>query len=143
MLATDGQGIPLTGIISSASTSEYNLIFPTLDTISIEKRANHPIKKTKTLIADRGYDAKWVREELRRRNITPYIPKRRKQGQKDEPKYNQKIKPFYATRWIIERTISHLGNYRRVLIRWEKLTSTYLGFFHLACIMLCLNWVLK
>lgn len=75
MLATDGQGIPLTGILSSASTSEYNLIFPTLDTISIEKRPNHPIKKTKTLIADRGYDAKWVRDELRKRNITPYIPK--------------------------------------------------------------------
>lgn len=143
MLATDGGGIPLTGILSSASDSEYNLIFPTLDTISIEKRPNHPITKPKILIADKGYDAKWVRDELRSRGITPYIPKRRKKGQKDEPKYNQKIKPFYATRWIIERTFSWLGNYRRVLIRWERYLSTYQGFFHLACIMLCLSRVLK
>jgi len=143
MLATDGQGIPLTGILSSASTSEYNLIFPTLDTISIEKRPHHPIKKTKTLVADRGYDAKWVRKELRRRGITPYIPKRRKQGQKDEPKYNQRIKPFYATRWIVERSISWIGNFRRVTTRYEHYSHIYHAFFQLACIMICLKWVLK
>lgn len=143
MLATDGYGIPLTGMISSASTSEYNLIFPTIASILVERRPNHPIRKTKVLIADKGYDAKWVREKLRSRGITPYIPKRRKQGALNEPKYNDKIRPFYKTRWIVERTFSWLGNYRRVLIRWEKKISTYQGFFHLACIMLCLNWVLK
>lgn len=143
MLATDKQGIPLTGILSSASDSEYNLLFPTIDTISIEKRPNHPIKKPKILIADKGYDAKWIRDKLRRKGITPYIPKRRKKGEIEEPKYNNRIRPFYQTRWIIERTFSWLGNYRRVLIRWEKYLSTYQGFFHLACIMLCLKWVLK
>ncbi len=139
MLATDGTGIPLATLLSSASDSEYNLIFPTLDTISIEKRPHHPIKKTNILIADRGYDAAWVRDELRSRGITPYIPKRRKKGQIDEPKYNQQIKPFYKTRFIVERTFSWLGNFRRVLIRWEKYVSTYAGFIHLACIMLCLK----
>ena len=143
MLATDGSGIPLTGLIASAQESEYNLIFPTLDTLNIPKRPQHPIKKTRILIADKGYDAKWVRDELRNRGITPYIPKRRKKGQTEEPRYNQKIKPFYKTRWIVERAFAHLGNYRRILIRWERLTSTYTGFFHLACIMLCLGRVLK
>jgi len=143
MLATDGQGIPLTGILSSASTSEFKLIFPTLDRLSIEKRPQHPIIKTRKLIADKGYDAKWVREELRRRGITPYIPKKRKKEEIEEPIYNRKIKPLYKTRWIIERTFSWLGNFRRVLTRWEKYLSTYEGFFHLACIMICLRWVLK
>lgn len=143
MLATDGQGIPLTGILSSASTSEYNLIFPTLDTLSIEKRPKHPITKTEKLIADRGYDAKWVRDELRRRGTTPYIPKRRKQGEQEEPAYNNRIRKWYSIRWIIERTFSWLGNYRRILIRWERILETYAGFFHLSCIMLCLNRVLK
>lgn len=143
MLAIDGQGIPLTGILSSASTSEYNLLFPTLDTISIEKRPNHPIKKTKVLIADRGYDAKWVRDALRRRGITPYIPKRRKKGQIEEPTYNKRIKPWYKIRWMVERTISWLGNYRRVTTRYEHYAHIYNAFFQLACIMICLNWVLK
>ena len=143
MLATDGQGIPLTGILSSASTSEFNLIFPTLDTLSIAKRPLHPIKKTKILIADKGYDAGWVREELRKRGITPYIPKRRKKGQIEEPAYNEKIKPFYKTRWIIERTFAWFNNYRRLVTRWDRYVSTYQGFFHIACMLICLNWVLK
>ena len=143
MLATDGSGIPLALKLSSASTSEYNLIFPTLDTISINKRPNHPIRKPKILIADKGYDAKWVREELRSRGITSYIPKRRKKGEADEPKYNQRIKPFYKTRWIVERTFAWFNNFRRLVTRWERLTTTYSGFFHLACAVLCLNRVLK
>ena len=143
MLATDKNGIPLAGIISSASVSEYNLIFPTLEKISVEKRPNHPIKKTRVLIADKGYDARWVRKGLRRKGITPYIPKRRRPGRKDEPKYNERIKPYYKTRWIVERTFSWLGNYRRILIRWERKLTTYSGFFHIACFMVCLNQVLK
>lgn len=143
MVAIDGQGIPLTGIISSASTSEFNLIFPTLDTIAIEKRPLHPITKTNKLIADKGYDAEWVREGLRRRNITPYIPKRRKKGEVEEPKYNERIKPFYRIRWLVERTIAWIGNYRRVTTRYEHYAHIDNAFFQLACIMICLNWVLK
>lgn len=143
MLAIDRQGIPLTGLIASASVSEYHLILPTIDTICIEKRPLHPITKTKSLIADRGYDADWVRQALRERGITPYIPKRRKQGHKEEPIYNKRITPWYKIRWIMERTFSWLGNQRRILIRWEKYDSIYRAFFQLACILICLNWVLK
>jgi len=143
MLATDRQGIPLTVLLSSASTSEFNLLFPTLNTLCVEKRPYHPIKKPHALVADRGYDAKWIREKLRRRGITPFIPKRRKAGQKEEPAYNKRVKAMYRTRWIVERTFSWIGNFRRTLIRWEKHLSTYQGFIHIACIMLCLRWVLK
>lgn len=143
MVATDKQGIPLTGIIASASTSEFNLIFPTLNTLAIPKRPLHTIKKTKVLIADKGYDAEWVRNGLRRRGITPYIPKKRKQGQTETPTYNKKIKPWYAIRWIVERSISWLGDFRRVTTRYEFYAHIYKAFFELACIMICLRWVLK
>ena len=143
MVAIEQQGIPLTGILSSASTSEFKLLFPTLATISVEKRPLHPIKKFKKLIADKGYDAKWVREKLRIRGITPYIPKRRKQGETEYPKYNEKIKPFYRIRWIVERTISWIGSFRRVTTRYEHYDHIYKAFFQLACIMICLRWVLK
>lgn len=143
MLATDGNGVPLTGILASASTSEFNLILPTIDTLAIHKRPMHPITKTKILIADKGYDAGWVRTKLRERGITPYIPKRRKPREQEEPSYNRRIKPHYATRWVVERTFSWLGNYRRILIRWEKNITLYRGFFKLACALICLQMVLK
>jgi transposase len=39
-------------------------------------------------------------------------------------------------RWIVERTIAWLGNYRRVLIRWEHNVRHYLAFVHVACLMI-------
>jgi transposase len=114
-----------------------------LDTLAIEKRPLHPITKTKKLIADKGYDAKWVRDKLRARGITPYIPKKRKKGQTEEPLYNEKIKLFYRIRWLVERSIAWIGNFRRVTTRYERYSHIYQAFFKLACIMLCLRWVLK
>lgn len=143
MVATDKQGIPLTGIIASASISEYRLLLPTIDTLSIAKRPLHEIKKTKTLIADRGYDADWVRKKLREKGITPYIPKRRKIGHKEKPIYNNKIKPWYNIRWIVERSISWIGDFRRVTTRYEYYAHIFKAFFQLACIMICLRWVFK
>ena len=143
MVAIDVRGIPLTGILSSASTSEFKLLFPTLDTLSVEKRPLHPITKPKKLIADKGYDAKWIREKLRSKGITPYIPKKRSRGQTEYPAYNAQIKPWYRIRWIVERTIAWIGNYRRVTTRYEYYDHIYKAFFQLACIMICLNWVLK
>ena len=143
MVAIEGQGIPLTGILSSAATSEFKLLFPTLETIAIEKRPNHPIRKPKILIADKGYDAGWVREGLRKKGITPYIPMKRRRGQKEAPAYNARIKSFYRIRWLVERSIAWIGNYRRVATRYERYDHIYKAFFQLACIMICLNWVLK
>lgn len=72
------------------------------------------------LVADKGYDAKWLREALRKRNINPKIPKRRKQGVTDELKYNKHIESYYKTRWIVERTNAWLQNYRRITVRWDR-----------------------
>ena len=90
MLAREGTGIPLTGLLSSASTSEYRLLLPTLDSIAVETKPTHPRKRFKKLVADRGMmrDGQAIRE----RHMTPCIPRRRKPGETDEPPYNEKIK---------------------------------------------------
>jgi Transposase DDE domain len=49
----------------------------------------------------------------------------------------------YRRRWIVERTIGWLGNFRRLTVRYERLLATYGGFFHLACALLALRRVLK
>lgn len=38
-----------------------------------------------------------------------------------------------ARRWAVERSHSWLNRYRRLLVRWEKKQSLYLGLLHLAC----------
>jgi len=91
------------------------------------------------LVADKGYDAQWLREVLTKRGIKHRIPKRRKQGLGDEPAYNKRIESYYKTRWIVERTNAWLQNYRRITVRWDYYADSYEAFIELACILICLR----
>ena len=93
MIAVDGAGVPLTFLTEGANISEFKLALKTIDQISVEGRPLHPKKRPGSIVADKGYDARWLRNAIRTRNITPYIPKRRKKGQKEEPSYKARIKP--------------------------------------------------
>lgn len=139
MLVVDGAGIPLTTVTESAQKSEVKLALDTVDSVSVDRRPLHPKKRPDILVADKGYDAQWLRDALTRRHIRSKIPKRRKQGEKDEPIYNETIKPYYRTRWIVERTIAWFGCYRRVLTRWERNEHIYQGFINIASTLICLK----
>ena len=142
MVYVDGNGIPLSLNTESAQISEFRLALPTIDAVEVPDRPLHPRKRAALLVADKGYDAQWLREAIRERNIKPKIPKRRRKGQADEPHYNQAMTEYYRTRWIVERTISWLGAYRRLLIRWERQDDLYEAFVMIACSMFCLRRVL-
>ncbi|HSQ84131.1 MAG TPA: transposase [Desulfobacterales bacterium] len=45
----------------------------------------------------------------------------------------------YRKRWKIERTISWLSNYRRLVVRYERMITVYQAFFHIACILITLK----
>ncbi|OGK52616.1 hypothetical protein A2966_02115 [Candidatus Roizmanbacteria bacterium RIFCSPLOWO2_01_FULL_41_22] len=59
-MAVDGTGIPLTFLTEAANISEFPLALPTIDQISVESRPLHPKKRPDILVADKGYDAKWL-----------------------------------------------------------------------------------
>jgi len=44
-----------------------------------------------------------------------------------------------ARRWVVERTHSWLNRYRRLLVRWDKKSASYLAFLHFACALLTWN----
>jgi transposase len=77
----------------------------------------------KVLIADRGYDADAIRADVEARGGTPVIPtKRNRRVQIATDSF------IYALRNRIERAIGRLKNARRVATRYDKTTSSYLGF---------------
>jgi len=89
------------------------------------------------LVADRGYDSDPLREQMQQAGtelICPYRRNRRRRPYHDGRKLRR-----YKRRWTIERTIAWLGNYRRVLIRWEHNVRHYLAFVHVACLMIVLR----
>jgi hypothetical protein len=47
----------------------------------------------------------------------------------------------YRLRYTVERSFAWLGNFRRLLIRWERLIEVYRSFFAVAVMVLCLRRV--
>jgi transposase len=44
-----------------------------------------------------------------------------------------------ARRWPVERTHSWINRFRRLLIRWEKLTDNFLAMLHFAFALICVQ----
>jgi transposase len=48
----------------------------------------------------------------------------------------------YKPRWKIERLFAWLGNFRRLVVRYERQVENYTGFVHLGCILILLRQAL-
>ena len=139
----DGAGTPLGAYLDSASPAEVRLLEATLDTVAVTRphRPGRPRKRPERLIADRGYDSNAARALLVRRGIEPIIPARAN-NQRATHQDGRQLRR-YRRRWIVERTIGWLGNFRRLTVRYDRLMNTDGGFFHLACALITLRKVLK
>ena len=91
------------------------------------------------MIADRAYDSDPLRRSLAQRGIELICPHR---SNRSKPK-TQDGRPLrrYRKRWKIERTFAWLGNFRRLVVRYERSLTVYKAFFHLACCMILLRWL--
>jgi transposase len=98
--------------------------------------AGRPRTRPQRLICDRAYDSQRFRERLAARGIELICPHRR--GRRVVLQDGRPLRR-YRKRWKIERTFAHLGNFRRLLIRHDRLLLLYQGFFHLACLLLTLR----
>ena len=83
------------------------------------------------MLADRGYDADWIREFARQKGAWANIP----------PKRNR-IQPvcfsayLYRARNLVERFFNKIKQCRRIATRYDKLAANYLAFVKLASIRL-------
>jgi transposase len=139
MMVTDGEGVPLTTHLASASLAEVQLLEVTLANISVKKKGKkgRPQKKPKRLIGDRGYDSNQVRADLSKKGIMPIIPARsnhRKATHQDGRALRR-----YKKRYKVERTFAWILSFRRLTVRWERLDFMYDAFVHLACVILILR----
>ena len=137
MVVADGAGIPLGSRLFSASPAEVILAEETLSAVQVPRAGRgRPRTRPARLICDRAYDSQRFRERLAARGIELICPHRR--GRKVALQDGRPLRR-YRRRWKMERTFAHLGNFRRLLIRYERHLSLYQGFFHLACLLLTLR----
>jgi len=138
MVVADGQGIPLGNHLDSATPAEVTLIEQTLDKVSVPRKGvGRPRKRMERLIYDKAADSDELRERLKKRGIeliAPHRSNRRKKKTQDGRALRR-----YKRRWKMERTISWIGNYRKLVVRYDRHIHIYQAFFNIACMLVTLN----
>ena|SRR5258706_1432612 len=134
MALADRSGLPIAVHIESASPNEVTLVEATL-------ASRFVVAKPKRLIGDGAYDSDPLDANLRKKGIeliAPHRTNRVKPATQDGRKLRR-----YKRRWKIERLNAWLQNFRRITVRYEHIAENYLGFLHLACIIILLNVFLR
>ena len=133
MAVADSSGLPLAVSVTSASPYEVTLVEPALESRFVDE-------KPKRLIGDRAYDSDPLDAELKCQGIEMIAPHRRRR-RKPKTQDGRKLRR-YKRRWKVERLFAWLGSFRRLVVRYERRVDNFLGFVHLACIVILLRQLL-
>ena len=139
-ILTDKKGIPLSAVISSASTHDIKLVTDVIDNSIIKRTFASGMTKKGTrrrkyhyLCLDSAYQSKSIEQEIIRRGYIPHIPYKRKRGQMIKNTNQKRYHPYMNKRWVVERTNSWHNRFRKLFTRYEKKVENYLGLVHLSC----------
>lgn len=138
MVVVDRQGVPLGHYLDAASPAEVTLVERTLETIKVPRNGpGRPRTRPERLIGDKAFDSDPLRERLDRRGIELIAPHR--ENRVRPPTQDGRKLRRYRRRWIVERTIAWLGNFRRLAVRWDRYVGMYAAFFHVAFVLIVLR----
>jgi transposase len=89
------------------------------------------------LIGDRAYDSDPLDDRLAYLGVEMIAPHR---VGRTHPR-TQDGRPLrrYRRRWRIERLFAWLGNFRQLVVRYERYALNELGFVHVGCILILLR----
>lgn len=124
MLMVDSGGTPVSAFTCSAGRAEVHAIETLVEDSLLERYPEH-------LLYDKAADCNWLRDALNARKVELVCPhrKRRKHKRQDGRALRR-----YWRRFVVERSISWLQNYRRLAIRYEYYDYLFEGFLQLACL---------
>ena len=81
--------------------------------------------------ADKAYDIPRCRRALSRRRIRVRIARKGKDSSARLGRH----------RWVVERTLAWLGQFRRLTVRYERRVDIHEAFLSLGCSLICFNAV--
>jgi transposase len=113
----DGSGLPVRLALTTGEAHDNRLAAKLLSRL----------KSGSMLLADRGYDADWIRTLVRQHGAWANIPP--KSNRKDALSFSPYL---YRARNLVERFFNKIKQCRRVATRYDKLAANYLAFIQLA-----------
>lgn len=124
----DGNGVPLRVITTGGNVPDVTQAIALVDGIRpVRGRPGRPRRRPEALLADKGYDSRAARDQITARQIMPIIPFRGTKG----------IAGLGKLRYVVEQTISHLHQFKRLAIRWERRLDIHDALVSLACTLIC------
>jgi transposase len=135
------RSLPITVAIGSAREHEGRRLITVMESVRVKngRRRGRPRRRPRTLYADSKYDMPLNRFYLARKGILSRIKdlpgKKKRPGRPrlfDEKRYGR-------IRSSVERFNAWVKAFRRVATRYDRLPSLYMGFVHLACIIIHLR----
>jgi len=147
-ILTDKEGIPLSAVISSASTHDIKLVTDVIDSTVIRRRSSSSSvptlgkrrrrRKLQHLCLDKAYNSEPEEQELIKRGYILHIPYKRNRGEKEkdvkgETQPSLGHKKHSGKRWVVERTNSWHNRFRKLFTRYEKKVENYLGLVQFSC----------
>ena len=70
------------------------------------------------------------------RRYRPHVPQR---GEEPPRRHHSRGR---ARRWVVERTLSWLNRFRKLLVRFEKLRVSHLALLELACALIVFRQII-
>lgn len=120
--------------ISAANLNDHLLLQDMVDGITpVRQPVGRPRKRPIKLHGDKGYDYPSCRELLRRRNIIARI------ARKDIESSTR----LGRHRYVVERCLEWTTRFRRLVRRYERKASHFLGFLRLACALICFRRAIR
>lgn len=130
----DAQGIPLAALTTAANVNDGTQLETLVEAIPpVRGKRGRPRRRPDSVQGDRGYDGQAHREWLQARHITPLLAKCR----------TPHGSGLGVTRWVVERTISWLHQFRRLRIRWERRHDIHQAFLLIGCSLIAGRFLCK
>lgn len=131
-IITDAHGIPWAIVLTGANTHDVTQLIPLVDGIRpVSGKRGRPRQRPERVQGDRGYDSEPHRNSLRQRHIEPVLAKR-------NTEHGSGLGVF---RWVVERTLSWLHQFRRLRTRYDRRADIHEAFMSLGCAMICYNYL--
>ena len=127
-LLVDATGIPLAWTLRGGNRTDITQLVPLIDRVPpVRGKVARPRRRPERVTADRAYDHRPQRRQLRERGIKPEIARRKTEHGSGLGRY----------RWVIERTFAWLHQFKRLLVRFDRRAEIHETFLAIGCCLVC------
>jgi transposase len=129
-----GEGNPLAVALTAANVNDVTQTIALVDAIPpVRGKRGRPRRRPRRLLGDGAYHSRRDRLALRARGIQPKIAK---------PK-SPHGSGLGRERWVVERTLSWLHQYRRLRVRYERREDIHEAFLAIGCGLICFKALVR